>query len=323
MLRVPFFLYIGLKNFSRSGYERAARSFDPKATECDLHGVSVMVTGANQGIGLQVSLELAKRGATLYMVCRNEVRGAQAVSSIMEKTGNANVHLKICDISSLDAVKSLGDEFKQSQLPIHVLVNNAGLMVHGGERSKDGIEMNFATNTLGTYYLTRVMEPVLRKSAPARVIFVSSGGALTEDLEINDLEGKRIQASKDFGTKQYARDKRRQLAIVERLALEWSDCGIGVYAMHPGWTETEGVKTSIPGFYSAMKNRLRSLEQGADTIVWLSVRPMSELKSGEFYLDRSPQSKHLPLSGTRYSPDLTAQLIKKVDAVVQQKKVGD
>ena len=95
----------------------------------------------------------------------------------------------------------------------------------------------FAVNTLGTYALTRALEPILRRSAPSKVIFVSSGGSLTENLEIDDLEGATITNKKDFGTVQYAKDKRRQLAITERLAEEWRDHGVTAVAMHPGWVE--------------------------------------------------------------------------------------
>lgn len=234
MLRVPFFIYMGLRNFTKSGYERASKSFDSSVTSRDLKGRSAMVTGANQGIGLQVSLDLASRGSTLYMVCRNEARGQEAVEKVKKESGNNDIHLRLCDISSLASISKLAKEFEASGKPLHILVNNAGLMVHDAQRSVDNYEMNFAVNTLGSYALTRAFEPVLRRSAPSRVIFVSSGGALTENLEIDDLEGAKIKDLKDFGTLQYAKDKRRQLAITERLAEEWKDAGITVVAMHPG-----------------------------------------------------------------------------------------
>jgi dehydrogenase/reductase SDR family protein 12 len=216
------------------------------------------------------------------------------------------------------AIKALGEDFSRNQTPLHVLINNAGVMVHNKEVSADGLELNFATNTLGSYALTRALEPALKRAAPSRVIFVSSGGALTEKLEVNDLQGDDIRDKKDFGTVQYARDKRRQMALAEQLAEELSTSGVGVYSMHPGWTSTEGVKTAIPGFYSSMKNRLRTLEQGADTIVWLSVRPQSELTPGGFYLDRHVQSKHLPLAGTGYPSHAVNDLVKNLNAMLEK-----
>ncbi len=335
MLRLPFFLYVGLKNFTKGGYEKAAASFDPSINTRDLKGVAAMVTGANQGIGFQTSLDLARRGSTLYMVCRNETLGKKAVETVKMETGNADCHLRLCDLSSLSSISKMAKDFEASGKPLHILVNNAGLMVHDGERSADDYELNFAVNTLGSYAITRALEPVLKRTAaaagspptPVRVIFVSSGGALTEHLEIDDLEGTKIAKKKDFGTIQYARDKRRQLAITEQLAKEWgtvtgrgdSTGKIHVFAMHPGWTSTEGVKTSIPEFYERFKDRLRTLPQGADTISYLCLEDIDKLDhSGAFYLDRKVQSKHLPFSGTGYAETEPKRLTTALDALISK-----
>ncbi|KAG7667268.1 hypothetical protein Ndes2526B_g04229 [Nannochloris sp. 'desiccata'] len=341
MFRLPFFIYVGLKNFTRGGYEKAAASFDASLTKRDLKGVSAMVTGANQGIGYQASLDLASRGSTLYMICRNETRGKEAVEKVKQETGNTDVHLRLCDLSSLSSIFTFAKDFEASGKPLHLLVNNAGLMVHEGERSVDNYEMNFAVNTLGNYAITRALEPVLKRTAatasaatsgsknpPAvRVIFVASGGALTEHLEIDDLEGTKIAQKKDFGTIQYARDKRRQLAITEQLAKEWTNtaapaAAVHVFAMHPGWTSTEGVKTSIPDFYARLKDKLRTLPQGADTILYLCLESIEKLKSGEFYLDRKVQSKHLPLAGTRYSEEEAKKLTAVLDGLISKAKLS-
>lgn len=193
-----------------------------------------------------------------------------------------------------------------------VQVNNAGVLIHDGSKSIDGYEINFATNTLGTYALTKGLEPVLKASSPSRVIMVSSGGALTSGLEVDDLESRTLK-TKD-GSDLYARDKRRQIALAEYFAQHWAKDGVSCYSMHPGWVETEGVKSSIPGFYEKLKGKLRNLEQGADTAVWLSVCPEKDLESGEFYLDRHKASKHLFLAGTKYSNDKVDTLVKNLDA---------
>lgn len=257
------------------------------------------------------------------MVCRNPERGAAAVEAIIKQSKNSNVHLKVCDVSSLSSIQSLADDLKASKTPIHILVNNAGVMVHDKVISADGMEVNFATNTLGPLALTRALEDLLllgstSSNSSSRVIFVSSGGMLTENLVIDDLQCEKM--SKFDGLIQYARDKRRQVAITEALAAEYKQSGknISVYAMHPGWTETDGVKTSIPGFYSTFKNKLRNLQQGADTIVWLCLEDEEKLKPGELYLDRQLQSKHLSLAwGSRYGCDDRAKLMEKLDAMIK------
>ncbi|KAI7842490.1 hypothetical protein COHA_003844 [Chlorella ohadii] len=356
MLRSTIFLAKGLREFTRGGYERAAKRFDEAVLQRSLAGRRAMVTGANQGLGYQTSLELAKRGATLYMVCRNEERGREAVERVRRDSGNSDVHLKartgcfggvllsslqltilrpplaatvdqqVCDLASLAAIRALAEEWLASGAPLDLLVNNAGLMLHERTPSADGYETNFAVNTLGAFALTAALEPALHAAgqpaagteaaaagaaagaagssggpAGARVIFVSSGGQYTEPLEVEDLEAKGWK--KFDGTRQYARDKRRQIAIAERFNERWEAAGkrTRAYAMHPGWTETDGVKTSIPGFYNAFKNKLRNLQQGCDTTVWLCLEDDSKLQPGGFYLDRQPQAKHLPLAGTSYS----------------------
>jgi dehydrogenase/reductase SDR family protein 12 len=88
--------------------------------------------------------------------------------------------------------------------------------------------------------------------------------------------------------------------------------GVSVFSMHPGWADTEGVRTSIPGFHAAFKAKLRDAAQGVDTIVWLALEDASKLQPGAFYLDRQPQEKHLTLGGTKYSKAQAAELYAKV-----------
>lgn len=135
--------------------------------------------------------------------------------------------LQLCDVSSLQSIRTFASEYVASGRPIHALINNAGLMVHDGQRSADGYDLNFATNTLGTWALTRALAPALKRSAPARVIFVSSGGALTESLHVDGMEGPVPGAlGKTDGTVQYARDKRRQVGPAMRCT------GMGGVAVH-------------------------------------------------------------------------------------------
>ena len=310
------FVALGMRKFTKNAYERATRDFEAAPGSSNLAGKTVMITGANQGIGLAAAHALAKRGCTLYLVCRNSLRGDAAVSEVRKVSGNPNVHLIVCDVSCISDIHKLVGNYMTSGRDLHVLINNAGVMLKPPMKSVDGYEINFATNTLGSYALTRGLEPVLRKSAPAKVIFVSSGGALLEGLEINDLEGKEIAESSRFEETQYSRDKRRQIAMAEGFSREWSDNKVYAYSMHPGWAETESVKTSIPDFYNRFKDKLRTPEQGADTIAWLAETDDAKLEPGGYYLDRFPQSKHLPLSRTSYSQEDVKSLMLKLDMLV-------
>jgi len=284
-------------------------------------------------------------------VCRNAERGAAAVEAVKAASGNADVSLRICDVSSIAACRALGREYVASGEPLHVLVNNAGarrggapaalqraslargrtralpppthhptlrtasarppppgVLLNERQTSAEGHDLNFATNTLGCFALTLALEPALSRSPPARVVFVASGGMLTAALDSRHLQNADLKPYD--GSVAYARDKRRQVALAERFAARWQAAGAGVaaFSMHPGWADTEGVQTSIPAFHKAFHHKLRSLEQGADTIVWLAAAAADALQPGAFYLDRAPAAKHLPLARTHYGE-------KEVDAL--------
>ncbi|CAG9462547.1 unnamed protein product [Pedinophyceae sp. YPF-701] len=303
--RTVQFVMTGMKHFTKSGYEKHAKEWAKAPDDVmqrSLRGRTAVVTGANQGIGFQASVDLARRGCKLIMVCRNQGRGEEARKKVQEASGNDDVHLHLCDVSSLDSIQRFVDELEAQSAPVSILVNNAGVMINEPRPSADGFETNFATNTLGTFALTRRMLPALRRGAPARVITVTSGGMLTEPLEVEDLEGKRM--SKFDGTKQYARNKRQQSALCERMAEVYGRdeaAPVRFYTMHPGWTGTEGVKNAMPDFDKSMGDKFRTLEQGADTITWLALADEDKLEQGGFYLDRKPWPKHLTLARTSYS----------------------
>jgi dehydrogenase/reductase SDR family member 12 len=170
------------------------------------------------------------------------------------------------------------------------------------EESVDGHELNFATNTLGTFALTHLLQPSLERSGQgSRVITVTSGGAYTAPLVTDDLQ--MAQLVPFDGMLQYARDKRRQIAMMERFAARFAQGGmaVGCYLMHPGWADTGGVRTSMPSFHKTMQRQLRTLAQGVDTVLWLSLMDTAGLEAGALYLDRQVQAKHTFMSGTHYT----------------------
>lgn len=299
----------GFKNFTKSGFAEHSKNFRSEDMQAHIEGKNCIVTGANSGIGYATAEGLASRGATVYIVCRNKERGEAALSKIQSATGNKNVHLEVCDISSISDVKSFASRFCAKDEPIHVLVNNAGLLEHNRLITSEGYEMNFAVNVLGTYTMTELMVPLLEKAAPdARVITVSSGGMynapLMEDLQFS---------SKEFdGVEQYARNKRVQVALTEKWADAYKDKGIGFYSMHPGWAETPGVAKSLPGFSKALSGKLRTSEEGADTVIWLALQPKEKLVSGGFYFDRAEAPKHLPLAATKGSHSAIDSIVGKL-----------
>lgn len=167
----------GLREYTLNGHLEAKRKFEDLNADIykDLSGRAYMVTGANSGIGKCVSLELAKRGATVHMVCRDKTRGEQAQQELLEASPNKEVHLHLLDMSMPKKVWEFALNFAESGKSLNGLVNNAGCMVNERTVTEEGLEKNFATNSLGTYILTTGLIGALEKSKEPRIITVSSG----------------------------------------------------------------------------------------------------------------------------------------------------
>ncbi|XP_075775211.1 dehydrogenase/reductase SDR family member 12 isoform X2 [Pelodiscus sinensis] len=193
----------GLREYTRSGYESASKHFVPADLEVNVTGRSFMITGANSGIGKAAATEIAKRGGTLHLLCRNKERAEEAKSEIITETGNQNVFLHILDMSNPKGIWEFAEKFK-TEHKLNVLINNAGCMVNERELTEDGLEKNFATNTLGTYVLTTALLPLLEKEDDPRVITVSSGGMLVQKLDVSDLQSGNVTFD---GTMVYAQNK--------------------------------------------------------------------------------------------------------------------
>ncbi|XP_077637542.1 dehydrogenase/reductase SDR family member 12 isoform X3 [Lonchura striata] len=230
----------GLREYTRGGYESASKRFDPADVEVDVAGRSFLVTGANSGIGKATAKEIARRGGTVHLVCRNKERAEVAKEEIVTETGNQNIFWHIVDISNPKEIWKFAEKF-QNEHKLNVLINNAGCMVNNRELTEDGLEKNFATNTLGTYIMTTALVPLLEKAADARVITVSSGGMLVQKLNVSDLQSGNGPFD---GTMVYAQNKRQQVVLTEQWAKTYRNIHFSV--MHPGWADTPDFKLNEP-----------------------------------------------------------------------------
>jgi NAD(P)-dependent dehydrogenase (short-subunit alcohol dehydrogenase family) len=134
-----------------------------------------IITGSNSGIGKETAVSLAAMGATVVMVVRDQERGEKARREIIKQTGNNSVYLMICDLSSMDSIRSFAKEFKKKYDQLDVLVNNAGALFNKRELTSEGFERTLAVNYLGPFLLTHELLDLLKASAPSRIINVSSG----------------------------------------------------------------------------------------------------------------------------------------------------
>ncbi len=270
--------------FSAIGYGVRRRIQSWKAP--DLTGRSVMVTGANSGLGKAAVIELGRCGASVHMVCRNPEKGDAARREVAAETGR-DPALHICDISDLDSVRSFAEAFLAGGEPLDVLINNAGVMPEKRQHTEAGFELTFATNVLGPFLLTELLMPLLEKSDDGRVITVSSGGMYSSGFDLDDpqLTGRDYKP-----TSFYAHTKRAEVMLTE----EWADRagmdGPRFFSMHPGWAVTPGMSAALPGFHKLMGPVLRDTAQGADTAVWLC--GATGIESGRFYHDRKERPVH-------------------------------
>lgn len=296
--------------YSRVGYELRRRTWPAGGDDLpQMEGRVVLVTGATGGIGRAAAERFADLGARVLLLGRNAEKAETARAEIVAKTGNADVAVVLADLSSLASVRAAVDRITADEPALHVLVNNAGVMSPHRELSADGVELTFATNVLGTYVLTEGLAPLLTASAPARIITVSSGGMYSQKLRLDDLQTERL----DYGPSAvYARSKRAQVVLTQWWADRLAGTGVTVHAMHPGWADTPGVETSLPGFHKLVGPALRTPAQGADTIVWLGAAAEPAHSSGQFWHDRRPRPVNL-LPTTKSAPDDGARLVAALE----------
>jgi NAD(P)-dependent dehydrogenase (short-subunit alcohol dehydrogenase family) len=260
--------------YSRLGYAVRSRGFDELPR---LDGRVALVTGATSGIGLATAHALAELGASAHLTARDEQRGQQAA----QRSGAEQSWL--CDLSSLRSVRDFARRFSAEQPELHVLVNNAGVLLPERRLSVDGNELALATNVLGPFLLTGLLVQALEAGAPSRVVNVSSGGMYTQRLRADDLQ---TEHGRYDGATVYARHKRAQVVLSEMWAERLAGTGVTVHSMHPGWVDTPGLESSLPRFHRFTKPALRTPEQGADTIVWLAAAEEPGTHSGAFWHDR-------------------------------------
>lgn len=287
----------GVLGFTNLGYHWHKRSWKPLAVS--LRGKTAVVTGATSGLGRAAARQLADLGATLILVGRNREKAENAHRQIVADTGNEAVSIEIADLSLLAQVRRLAERLLQADQPIHMLINNAGVLLNERTITAEGIETTLATDLLAPFLLTNLLIPRLRDSAPTRIVNVSSGGMYTTGVAVDDLQSEKNPYN---GAMAYARAKRGLVILTEIWAEQLKDSGVVAHAMHPGWADTPGVETSLPGFHRLTRYVLRTAEEGADTITWLAASKEAGKTSGGFWLDRELHTKHI-LPGTQESPE--------------------
>ncbi len=253
-----------------------------------LEGRTAAVTGATSGLGTATAEGLARLGARVLLVVRDEGKGAGTARDLERRVPGAQVAVEVCDLADLDDVRRFADESDVDHLD--VLVHNAGAMPPEWTASPQGHETSMAVHVLGPVLMTDLLSPRL---TGGRVVLVTSGGMYGQRLRPDDPEFR----ARDYSpTTAYARSKRAQVELLPVLLRRWGGEGVRVDATHPGWADTPGVQTSLPTFQRLTRPFLRDAEGGAETTVWLAGADPAE--TGRLWHDRRPRPTHL-LPSTR------------------------
>lgn len=279
----------------RSG-KREARTLNvPLATVTQIHiapmgmdGKVVLITGGTGGIGKQTAIGLLQLGAQVVVVGRNPEKSKQVVEELKTLTANPKVEFLLADLSSMAEVRRLAAEVKQRLPRLDVLLNNAGGLNPGRTKTAEGFELTMATNHLAYFVLANELIPLLEKSAPARIVNVSSDAHKYARLNFDDLMADRWYHT----FIQYSRSKGANILFTRELARRVKDKGITVNCLHPGMVASQFLdRGGFWSFVAPLVNLFAIDEvQGAKTSIYLCSSPELEGVTGEYYF-RSKQAR--------------------------------
>jgi NAD(P)-dependent dehydrogenase (short-subunit alcohol dehydrogenase family) len=249
----------------------------------NMHGKVCLITGANRGIGKASTLALAHMGATVVMVARDPALGTAARDEIIQATGNQSVDLLVTDLASQEAVRQLAAEFRERHSQLHVLINNAGLTKRHHLPTKDGFETTFAVNHLAPFLLTNLLLDLLKASAPARIINLSSMVHKWGGINFENLQGERGYNMHVA----YNQSKLANVLFTYELARRLEGSGITANVVHPGMVASDFAReyTGFIGFMAQKGWRpfMKSPKKGAATSVYLASSPEVEGITGKYF----------------------------------------
>lgn len=246
----------------------------------ELTGRTFLVTGGNTGIGRATAAQLAARGGRVYLACRSQASGQAAVAGIRAETGSEDVAFLPLDLADLASVRRCAAEFRALGLPLHVLINNAGV---AGQRglTKDGFELMFGVNHLGHFALTAALLDCLAAAAPARVVTVASDSHY--QAKGIDFEAVRQRTRAITGLPEYAVSKLCNVLFSAELGRRTAGRGITTYSLHPGVVASDIWRRVPWPVRPLITRRMLPVGQGAQTSLYCATAPELAGVSGRYY----------------------------------------
>ena len=252
-------------SFDQSGFKRHCPE---KLQRIDLSKQHGIITGASSGIGLEVAKELLEQKMNCHLIGRD-----------LNKLEKNFTHKQFHQLDMGDLKKVYSFALNEVKTPLDLIVHNAGAMPNSLTINADGFEQMFASQVLGPFILTMTLAHLGKLQKGCRIIFVSSGGMYLQKLDLSDLCFKKRPYNKYKG---YANAKRAMVILSKLLSIKYQQYLFS--AMHPGWADTPGVSHSMAEFKKHLNKRLRTPQQGADTILWLATQ--KDYQTGRFWFDR-------------------------------------
>ncbi|CAG5004405.1 unnamed protein product [Parnassius apollo] len=251
-------------------------------------GKTVIITGANNGIGKEATWEFAKRGAKVFMACRDMTKCEAVRRDIVLETGNKYVYCRPCDLASTASVRAFVERFKSEEPRLDILVNNAGVMETPVGVTKDGFETQLGVNHMGHFLLTNLLLDTLKESAPSRVVVVTCDAYRRGDIHTEDLN-----LSTQYDPKAaYCQSKLANLLFARELGRRMLESGVAVAAVDPGFTDTDLTRhlpmshsltrfVVYPVFWPVMK----LARTGAQVILHAALDPKLDNCKGDYFVD--------------------------------------
>ncbi|XP_067119836.1 retinol dehydrogenase 14-like isoform X3 [Centruroides vittatus] len=249
-----------------------------------MKGKTVIITGANSGIGKETARELARCNAKIILACRSIKRGTEAANEIVATTGNSNIVVKLLDLSSIKSVQTFARKIIETEERLDVLINNAGIAGSSEHvLTEEGIELTLASNYFGHYVLTLLLLDLLKRSAPSRIINVSSLMYKWAKIDLEDLN-----LLKNYRPSiAYANSKLANILFTIELSKRLEETGVTVNSLHPGLVNT-GIMRNKNGLMAMIFKMIfflfgKSAEEGAQTSIFLAVSKDVEEISGKHF----------------------------------------
>ncbi|OWF50486.1 Retinol dehydrogenase 14 [Mizuhopecten yessoensis] len=245
-----------------------------------MSGKTVLITGANCGLGKATALELAKRDARVILACRDLVKAKQAMDDIRQKTTKGELQIAKLDLSSMSSVKQFCTNINAQENRLDVLINNAAVMAHPFTITEDGLEINMAVNHFGNFLMTNLLLDLLKKSSPSRIVFVSSSLHKFGNINLKYLNSKHNNP--------YADSKLANIYFARELHLRLKGTGVSVHTLSPGMVNTELGRHRLSKVLKFCLQPLlglliKSPEEGCQTIVHCAISEKLDNVSGGYY----------------------------------------